>query len=214
MMNRIAFLALVLTFFFLYPFNFATADASFDSTEDFPFLALSKKAIPPIIKLGSSATIELTLINLGNLPAYDIVLVDRLINGSEVRKSFETLSGHESISMTYTVVPEQLGDYSVSTAFGQYNMEEGNEATKMVVSSNVIREETSYYRGEGVDDTKHRGNITVLTATEYRNLHAGHLLNTVCYVFMGIIPALFPYVFFRVKRAEEDVLLKRAKYTK
>lgn len=213
-MNRIAFLAVVFAIFFLYTFNFASADISYDSTEDYPFLALSKKAIPPIIKLGSSATIEVTLTNLGNLPAYDIVLIDHLINGSEVEKSFETLSGHESISMTYTVVPEQLGDYAVSIGFARYNMEEGNEATKMVVSSNLIREETSYYRGEGVDDSIHRGNITVLTAAEYRNLHAGHLLNTVCYVFMGIIPALFPYVFFRVKRAEEEVLLKRAKYAK
>lgn len=184
------------------------------SQDDFPLLALSKKANPPIISLGSGSDIEVKVINMGLQPAYDIELVDRLRNGTEIRKTVDVLAGMESYSMIYTVVPEELGDYDTGTAIGEYNMEQGNDATRIIASSNWIREETSFYMGEGKDDTRFRGNLTVVSAREYRELHAGWLLNAICYAFMGVIPALFPYVFFRMKRTEEDVFLKRAKSTK
>lgn len=213
-MSRRAFTALFLLLCFLNTFTLGAVDDLLNVEKDFPLLAVSKKSIPSIVSLGSSSTIEVTILNMGEQPAYDVELVDRLINGTEVREFVSVLSGKESYTTSYTVLPTMLGNYPVGRGFAVYNIEQGNPHTRVVSTSNWIGEGTDFYRGDGKPEDSNRGNITVLTTKQYNEYHSGWLLTILCYMLMGVIPAFFPYVFFRMKRAEEDVLLKRAKSMK
>lgn len=187
----------------------------FDQVADFfPLVSIAKKVMPPEVPLGASFDVEVTLANIGQGPAYDVVLRDLLVNGTTIEREVDVLAAGESVKVRYTVVPTALGMYQVGVTHATYNMEQGNADTQARAISNLIREETAYFAGEHVDDNSFRGAVTVLTPEQYARRHRGRVFEIVLYVFLGAIPALFPYIFYRVKRSEEDVLLRRAKYMK
>lgn len=53
--------------------------------------------------------------------------------------------------------------------------------------------------------------VSVLTRDRYDRLHARFIREFIAYTFLGVIPALFPYMLYRVKQTEVEALLRRAK---
>ncbi|KAK7195356.1 Translocon-associated protein beta TRAPB/CARDB [Novymonas esmeraldas] len=179
-----------------------------------PVLFVSKTTSSDDIVLGSSVEIVVTVTNYGQSPAFDVQVTDLLEDGSQQTKSVASIPYGASETLRYTVTPRSLGNYPVAVAEVTYNVEQGNAATSRKALSNLIREGEAYYRGEGVDDESFRGVLSVLTRDRYDRLHARYIKESTAYIFLGAIPALFPYVLYRVKQSEVDALLRRSKPTK
>lgn len=179
-----------------------------------PLLFVSKTTSNDDIVLGSSVEVVVTVTNYGQSPAFDVQISDLLDDGSLQSKSIAYLPYSASETLRYTVTPTALGNYAVSVAEVTYNVEQGNPATSRKALSNLIREGEAYYYGEGVDDESFRGVISVLTRDRYDRLHARYIKESTAYIFLGAIPALFPYVLYRVKQSEVDALLRQRKASK
>lgn len=178
-----------------------------------PVLFVSKTTSSDDIILGSSVEVVVTVTNLGQSPAFDVEVTDQLEEGTKTL-SIASLPYGASETLRYTVTPRTLGNYPVAVARATYNVEQGNAATSHTALSNFIREGEAYYYGEGVDDESFRGVISVLTRDRYERLHARYFKESTAYIFLCAIPALFPYVLYRVKQSEVDALLRRTKNAK
>ncbi|EPY29270.1 hypothetical protein AGDE_06688 [Angomonas deanei] len=81
--------------------------------------------------------------------------------------------------------------------------------------SNFIREGEAHFLSEGVDDESFRGVVSVLTRERYDRLHAKYVKEIISYIFLGLVPAFFPYALYSMNvRAEADVLVRKTKKTK
>lgn len=178
-----------------------------------PMLFVSKTTSSDDIILGSSVEVVVTVTNRGQSPAFDVVVTDQLEEGAKTL-SIASLPFGASETLRYTVTPRALGNYPISVSRVTYNTEQGNAATTHTALSNFIREGEAYYYGEGVDDESFRGVLSVLTRDRYERLHARYIKESTAYIFLGAIPALFPYVLYRVKQSEVDALLRRTKASK
>ncbi|KPI87022.1 hypothetical protein ABL78_3887 [Leptomonas seymouri] len=178
-----------------------------------PLLFVSKTTSSDDIILGSSVEVVVTVTNLGQSPAFDVEVMDQLEEGVKTL-SIASLPYGASETLRYTVTPRALGNYPVAIAQVTYNVEQGNAATARTALSNFIREGEAYYYGDGVDDESFRGVISVLTRERYERLRARYVKESTAYIFLGVIPALFPYVLYRVKQSEVDALLRRSKASK
>ncbi|KAG5472917.1 hypothetical protein LSCM4_02242 [Leishmania orientalis] len=179
-----------------------------------PLLFVSKTTSSDDIVLGTSVEVVVTVTNYGQSPAFDVQVSDLLEDGSLQSKSIASIPYGVSETLRYTVTPGALGNYAVSVAEVTYNVEQGNAETSRKAFSNMIREGEAYYYGEGVDDESFRGVVSVLTRDRYDRLHARYIKESIAYIFLGAIPALFPYVLYRVKQSEVDTLLRHRKANK
>lgn len=179
-----------------------------------PLLFVSKTTSSDDIVLGSSVEIVVSVTNYGQSPAFEVQVSDLLGDGTLKSLSIASLPYGASETLRYTVTPRALGNYPVSVAEVTYNLEQGNPATSRKALSNLIREGEAYYFGDSVDDESFRGVISVLTRDRYDRLHARYIKESTAYIFLGAIPALFPYVLYRVKQSEVDALLRRGKVSK
>ncbi|EPY27902.1 translocon-associated protein subunit beta [Strigomonas culicis] len=195
----VVLLALVATF----------ACAQVESTD--PLLLVSKRTSSDDIVLGAEVEVVVEVRNLGQSPAFDVVLEELLVDGTEKKEEAEMLAPSAAIELRYTVVPTTLGRYKVGVAHVTYNVEQGNAATQRRAVSNVIHEEKAFYRGEAADDMSVRGVVSVLTEEEYGHVHASYVKETIAYVFLGVTPAFFPYVLYSMKRTQVGQLLRQSK---
>ncbi|CAM40463.1 conserved hypothetical protein [Leishmania braziliensis MHOM/BR/75/M2904] len=179
-----------------------------------PLVFVSKTTSSDDIVLGTSLEVSVTVTNYGQSPAFDVQISDHLEDGSLQSKFIASLPYGASETLRYTVTPSALGNYAVSVAEVTYNVEQGNAATSRKALSNMIRESEAYYYGDGVDDESFRGFISVFTRDRYERLHARYIKESTAYLFLGAIPALFPYVLYRVKQSEVDSLLRQRKANK
>lgn len=179
-----------------------------------PLVFVSKTTSSGDIVLGGSVDIIVTVHNYGQGPAFDVVVTDELEDGTKQERRFDSIPYAGSETMRYTVTPKALGPYPVGAATVTYNLEQGNPETEQTAHSSVIREDTAYYRGENHDDISFRGTVSVLTRERYDRLHARFIKETVAYLFLGVLPAVFPYVFYRGKQSQVELLLHRAKRAK
>lgn len=179
-----------------------------------PLLFVSKTISSDDIVLGSSVTVTVTVTNYGQSPAFDVEVLDLLEDGKEEKQSIASLAYGASMVLRYRVTPRVLGNYPVSVAQVTYHEEKGKSSTQRLAFSNMVREGDAFYGGDGVDDESFRGVISVLTRDRYDRLHARYIKETTAYLFLGAIPALFPYVLYRVKRSEVDAVLRRGKGSK
>eukprot|EP00796_Vickermania_ingenoplastis_P006064 gene6064-4363_t len=177
---------------------------SYTDADPFPLISVVKKVSEPEIALGTSFDVEVTVTNMGQSPAFDIAIKDLLVNGTEKNKLLPSLGPKESTTLRYTVLPTALGEYDVGVTHVTYNLEMGNANTKATAISNLIREEEAYYFTDGPDDQRMRGKVDVLTPERYARLHRGRHLQIIVYLFLSLMPSLVPYIFFRMKRTEED----------
>lgn len=190
-----------------------SAATEYDFADPFPLISVSKKLSEIEVGLGSSVEVEVTVLNMGEGPAYDVEVQDLLANGTMQNRHIHVLGPKESSTLRYTVLPTALGRYEVGVAHVTYNLELGNANTQAKSLSNMVGEEQAYFNQE-TDDVNFRGGVAVLTPQQYARRHRSRYLEVASYIFLGAIPALFPYIFFRTKRAEEEVLLRRSKYIK
>lgn len=163
--------------------------------------------------MGSEFEITIQITNFGNAPAYSVMLTDFMGELSQVYRGFPIIEPGETVVTSIPLTGKEEMRIEVPAAHVTYFVEDGNNETQVVATSNFINEGSAYYY-EGTDDLSARGVVMVLPPGEYARLHRGKSLEIVCYAVLGAIPALFPYIFFRIKRSEEEVLLKRTKFMK
>lgn len=179
-----------------------------------PLLFVSKTTSSGDLIIGASVEITVAVTNYGQSPAFDVVVSDEVEGGKKQDRTFASIPYGATEVIRYTVTPKAVGQFPVGVATVTYNLEQGDAATARTAQSSIIREETAYYRGEDKDDVSFRGSVSVLTRERYDRLHATHIKETIAYVFLGLLPAAFPYLLYRTKQTQVDELLKPAKSAK
>lgn len=176
-----------------------------------PLLFVSKRTSSDSIVLGASVEIIVEVSNYGQNPAFDVKIIDTLDDGTTKTATFDVLPYGAMETLRYHVTPTALGSYPVGIARVTYTTEKGDESTMVTATSNVIREGSAYFHSEEVDDETFRGAVSVLTKDRYNRLHASHVKEAVAYFFLGLVPAMVPFAFYRVSQSKVDELLRQAR---
>ncbi|CAD2217943.1 translocon-associated protein subunit beta [Angomonas deanei] len=190
------------------------AQSSVETITD-PFLIVSKHTSSDDIVLGTSFDVVVEVTNQGQSPAYEVEVVDVLEDGTKKTIRAEVLPFGKPVVLRYTVTPKVLGNYLVGVTRVTYNTVQGDSSSQRVAMSNFIREGEAHFLSEGVDDESFRGVVSVLTRERYDRLHAKYVKEIISYIFLGLVPAFFPYALYSMNvRAEADVLVRKTKKTK
>lgn len=175
-----------------------------------PLLAVSKTVSSKDIVLGSKVDVRVTVTNIGQNTAYNVVAHDMQLDATERVEKVDSLSFGESFSFHYVVKPSALGAYPISLSRVTYNLEPGNNATAHTAYSNAIREEESFF-GTNQEDEALRGSIGVYTREQYDRVHARYFREVVAYLFLGLVLSLTPFVLYRMKKSEMYAIQRRSR---
>ncbi|CUG91110.1 membrane-associated protein, putative [Bodo saltans] len=175
-----------------------------------PFVLLSKSVSSKVVVLGEKVDVTVVVTNFGQVPVYDVVVTDKVTGGDARTQTIEVLNAFENSTITYSVVPNDFGNFRVAPAEATYALVAGETATHRVVS-NLIREEDNEYRGEDVDDSSTRGFVSVVTREQYDRMHTKYIRESIAYLFLGAITVVFPFMMYRTKQSQVDFLIRQSK---
>ncbi|KAG8343731.1 putative Translocon associated protein beta (TRAPB) CARDB Domain of unknown function DUF11 [Trypanosoma vivax] len=187
--------------------------SSFALADSQPLLIVSKTISNDFVVVGDTVEFTVTVYNYGQSPAHDVTVTDLLADGTVRTKEVGMLSYGESAELKYTLTLKDLGNYPVGVSEVTYALEKGGEKVGRAYS-NVVREGTAYYYGEHYDDESFRGVVSVLTRERYDRLYKRYVRESIAYAFLCVIPALFPFVVYRMEQNQMDLLIRRSKASK
>ena len=151
-------------------------------------LLLHKSVSPSETVVNTNMTFTITLINLGEDPAYDVEVKDNewpestfeLVEG-EAKATFEKIAMNEKVSYTYTIVPKSIGEISTQHATASYRLtaeKDEKSGLKLFVKSNILP------------------SIPVLTQADYDRRHDSHVGSWVTFFLLALIPTALPYAVY------------------
>lgn len=176
-----------------------------------PYITVTKSVSETDVIVSKPVTVTVTAFNLGQGPAYDVSIVDSHPLGSESQtKSVPKLEHGENVTLTYVIIPTELGALSVRPATVTYLTAEGETSTESALS-NFINENQELYRGELDETPSVRGLVAVMTQDEYDALHATKIVEVIVYAVFCAIVIVFPYTLFKSKQSQVETLLREAK---
>jgi uncharacterized repeat protein (TIGR01451 family) len=173
-----------------------------------PYLVVHKEVSEGAVTVGDEVKFTVTVTNHGESPAFDVQLVDKSPNGEEQTKAVEKLETQQSVSIEYTFKSSVLGDVLAPAAKVTYLEQQGSE-TRFTSYSNLINE----HDRENFEHPS-RGELHVVTATEYERLHTRYVKEILGYILAAVVPVLFPFYMYKSKQSQIEHLLRESKKSK
>jgi hypothetical protein len=193
---------------------FLTVSLTLAERKPVPFLSVHKSVSKHHVVLGESFDVTVLALNLGQAPAFDVRVKDEdPVGGAVHTGGAPQLNFGDNFTLTYTVVPKELGKITIGTATVTYTVDAGHEKVLKAVS-NTIREEEGLWRGETIDDMEMRGNVIVMTREEYDRLYSRFVKEIIAYAFLGAVLVLGPYVKYRTSQNQVEYLIRQSKKSK
>mmetsp|Transcript_7637 Transcript_7637/g.28631 ORF Transcript_7637/g.28631 Transcript_7637/m.28631 type:complete len:215 (-) Transcript_7637:217-861(-) len=144
------------------------------------------KEAPEAAVLNSNLTIDITVYNAGEKPAYNVELNDgywpesdfEIISGSPNQR-FEVLNAGDNVTHTYTISGKKLGQYDTAptTVTFRATEEENAEEAAQIARSTPIPP------------------VRVVTKSEYDRINAVQWSETLVFVLLTLLPIALPAAF-------------------
>ena len=182
--------------------------AVYAETKAKPLLVIHKEVSEGYAVVGSEVKFKVTVTNQGENPAFDVQLVDKDPSGEDQTKAVDTLEAQQSLTLEYVFRPSVLGDVNIGAARATYLEEQGASARSTALSNLINEHDRQEF------DVAARGELHVVTSTEYERIHTRYIKETIGYLFAAAVPVLFPFYMYRSKQAQVDHLLREARRAK
>jgi len=152
-------------------------------------LIVHKVATPSEAVINSNITFTITVINMGEEPAYDIEVKDNEwpeaqfdVDG-ETKATFEKVGPNDRVVLKYSIVPKVIGEITTQFALASYRLSPATDkdektGLKLFAKSNVLPA------------------IPILTQAEYDRRHDSHYDDWAIFFILSLIPVALPYVVY------------------
>lgn len=162
-------------------------------------LILIKEVLNDIITEGNDLSVQYNLFNIGDGPATNIELADSDFHESEfdlvsgmTSVKWERIGANSNVSHVVVVKPLKASHFNFTSAVVQYVASEGAEPTF------------------GFSDEL--GELTIISAKEYKRLHASHKVEWLLFVAMCAPSLLLPYLVHYMSKKKYDALGSKKKH--
>lgn len=162
-------------------------------------LILIKEVLNDIITEGNDLSVQYSLFNIGDGPATDVELADSDFHESEFELvsgmtsvKWERIGANSNVSHVVVVKPLKASAFNSTSAVVQYVASEGAEPTF------------------GFSDEL--GEMSIISATEYKRLHASHVWEWFLFSIFCIPSLLLPYLLHFTSKSKYNALSAKKKH--
>ncbi|KAL9651842.1 hypothetical protein ABK040_000190 [Willaertia magna] len=207
-MNKIILTLSLLVLICLSVISFAqeTTDSTVETTPNNVRLLVHKSVSPNVAVVEGNITFTITLINVGDEPAYDLDVKDNewpegsfdVVEG-DIKSTFEKLSPNERATLKYTIVSKSKGEISTQSAFVTYRLapssgdKDATQGLKYSAKSNVLPP------------------IPILTQADYDRRNDSHFGDWAIFLVLTLLPVGLPYVAYLYSNNQIQELAEQKK---
>jgi len=158
-----------------------------------------KEVVDKVLTEGKDLSVEYTLFNIGDGPAFDVELVDsdfhendfEIVSGSSSAK-WQRIGVNSNVSHTVVVQPLKASPFNFTSAVVQYISTEGAEPTL------------------GFSDEL--GELNIISTKEYKRLYASHVVEWILFAIWSCPSVLFPYILYYMSKSKYSAYSSKKKH--
>lgn len=162
-------------------------------------LILIKEVQNEVLTEGKDLSVQYTLYNIGDGPAVDVELAEsdfhetdfELVSG-QTNIKWERIGANSNVSTVVVVKPLRASGFNFTSAVVQYVASEGAEPTF------------------GFSDEL--GELRIISAKEYKRLHASHMVEWALFVLFCLPSIFFPYMLYYKSKSKYSVYSSKKKH--
>jgi len=174
-----------------------------------PLLAVEKTVKDYYVVKGDSIAVSLVITNYGASPAFNLQISDGDRTGV---LNVDVLAPGANWTTNYTIPTSTIGDIPLPRAKVQYQTSPDDKA-QLQAASNELREEEAYHVDRRRSSTPEllRGVVSVVTRERYDRMHTKYIKESIAYLVIGAVSVLFPFLVYRTKQNQVDLLIRQRK---